>query len=292
MSDVTNYYNGFFNQRWVQQDLGVRVNFTANDYKYQETMFTKTGNVMVQDISLLEHVLDKGVGVALVFGDRDYKCNCKSIAFLQKKKRCSVLTILTIIGIGAERLSLAMNYPSAPQFRQAGYADIRTNATYKGGVVRQHGNVSFSRVFEAGHAVAAYQPQTVYEIFQRSMFGKDVATGEESKENGTRGPLSSWGIRNEVPQKEVENQCYTYVAGDTCTEEQLGALADGSAVVKEFVVVEPRGKSLGDGSGGKTEEGSGGKNEGGSGGGPTSGAGVVGVRWVGVVTAFAVLLAL
>lgn len=80
MSDVTNYFNGFFNQRWVQQDLGARVNFTANDYTYQETMFSKTGNVMVQDISLLEHVLDKGVGVALVFGDRDYKCNCKSTA--------------------------------------------------------------------------------------------------------------------------------------------------------------------------------------------------------------------
>lgn len=74
---MTDYYNGFFNQRWVQEDLAVRVNFTANDYSYQTALITQTGNVMVGDISLLEHVLNNGVGVALVFGDRDYKCNCK-----------------------------------------------------------------------------------------------------------------------------------------------------------------------------------------------------------------------
>lgn len=188
-----------------------------------------------------------------------------------------------------------MNYPSAPQFRQAGYADIHTNSTYKGGVVRQHGNVSFSRVFEAGHAVAAYQPQTVYEIFQRSMFGKDVATGQDgtSKEYGTKGPLISWGIKNEVPEKSLESQCYTYLAGETCTEEQLGALADGSAVVEEFVVVQPKGTRLGEGSGGpggKTGGGNGGKNDTeGSGGGSKSGAGVIEVQWVvGVVALFAV----
>lgn len=194
--------------------------------------------------------------------------------------------MLINLGIGAERLSLAMNYPSATQFRQSGYADIHTNATYKGGVVRQHGNVSFSRVFEAGHAVAAYQPQTVYEIFQRSMFGKDVATGRSvSGEYSTKGPASSWEIKNEVPEKSLENQCYTYVAGDTCTEEQLGALADGSAVVEGFVVVEPKGTRLGEGK--KTEDS--GKNGTGGSGGPKSGAGVVGVQWVvGVVALVAV----
>jgi len=36
-------------------------------------------------------------------------------------------------------------------FRAAGYEYIHTNRSYSGGVVRQHGNLSFSRVFESGH---------------------------------------------------------------------------------------------------------------------------------------------
>ncbi|KAM0463312.1 hypothetical protein ACHAO4_000025 [Trichoderma viride] len=223
-SDVTDYFNGFFNQRWVQEDLAVRVNFTANDYSYQTAFLTQTGNVMVQDISLLEHVLNNGVGVALVFGDRDYKCNW----------------------IGAENISLSMDYSAAASFRQAGYTDIQTNSSYKGGLVRQHGKVSFSRVFDAGHAVAAYQPQTVYEIFERSMFRKDIATGAQDVKDcfSTKGPLSSWATKNSVPSDSPENVCYTYVATDTCTDEQLGALANGTAVIVDFVVTAPAGKRL------------------------------------------------
>lgn len=140
-----------------------------------------------------------------------------------------------------------MKFSDASSFRQAGYADIQTNSTYKGGLVRQHGNVSFSRVFEAGHAVAAYQPEIVYEIFQRSMFGKDVATGnDDAKKNSlsTKGPLDIWSVKNKVPAETPENQCYTYVPNYTCTEEQLEALADGTAVVHDFIVTEPKGTGL------------------------------------------------
>lgn len=139
-----------------------------------------------------------------------------------------------------------MDYPSATSFRSAGYADIVTNSSYNGGLVRQHGNVSFSRVFEAGHAVAAYQPETVYQIFQRSMFGKDVATGKVTADNdySSQGPLSSWDTKNDVPDITDANQCYTYEALDTCTDEQLEALADGSAVIKDFIVQSPGGARL------------------------------------------------
>ena len=74
---MSNYYQGFFNQRWVQEDLGVRVNFTSNDYSYQVAMFALTGDAMIQDKSLLENVLNNGVSLALVYGDRDYQCNCE-----------------------------------------------------------------------------------------------------------------------------------------------------------------------------------------------------------------------
>jgi len=39
----------------------------------------------------------------------------------------------------------------ASKFASAGYADINTNGSYVGGQVRQYGNFSFSRVYQAGH---------------------------------------------------------------------------------------------------------------------------------------------
>lgn len=144
-----------------------------------------------------------------------------------------------------------MDYSAAASFRQAGYTNIQTNSSYKGGLVRQHGNVSFSRVFDAGHAVAAYQPQTVYEIFERSMFRKDIATGSQDVNDcfSTKGPLSSWATKNSAPSDSPENVCYTYVAGDTCTDEQLDALANGTAIIVDFVVTTPAGKRLQNSSG-------------------------------------------
>ena len=44
-----------------------------------------------------------------------------------------------------------MNYSLSAPFRAAGYQDIQVNSSYVGGQVRQHGNFSFSRVYEAGH---------------------------------------------------------------------------------------------------------------------------------------------
>lgn len=65
----------------------------------------------------------------MVYGDRDYQCNW----------------------FGGEAVSLAINSTSAGGFASAGYADVQTNASYVGGLVRQHGNLSFTRVYQAGH---------------------------------------------------------------------------------------------------------------------------------------------
>lgn len=77
----------------------------------------------------VEYLLNNGVQVTFIYGDRDYRCPW----------------------LGMEKLSLAANWTGANAFRDAGYADIHTNGSYKGGVVRQHGSLSFSRVFQAGH---------------------------------------------------------------------------------------------------------------------------------------------
>ncbi|KAF7546310.1 hypothetical protein G7Z17_g8535 [Cylindrodendrum hubeiense] len=218
--DVTDYFTAFYNQRWVQEDLGARVNFTSEDTTYELSMFNKTGDPMISSISALEHVVNSGLNVALVFGDRDYACNC------------------------GEAISLAASYPAAESFHAAGYTDIVINSSYHGGLVRQHGNVSFSRVFEAPHAVAAGQPETMARIFERAMFGRDVATGQVQVDDGysTQGSPTAWCM-NAVPSA-VESLCFVYRATDSCTEEQLNALADGSAVVENFAVVKPKGIKL------------------------------------------------
>jgi len=139
-----------------------------------------------------------------------------------------------------------MDYPSATNFRSAGYELISTkstnNQTLSGGVVRQHNKISFSRVFDAGHAAGAYQPETVSRIFDRVMFDKDVATGSTdtsgnaSQEYSSTGPQSSFGIKNLLPEG-PKNECYLWDAVVTCTEEEVVALRDGTAVVKDFILV-------------------------------------------------------
>jgi len=53
----------------------------------------------------------------------------------------------------------------ASKFAEAGYADIKTNGSYIGGQVRQYGNFSFSRVYQAGHEGGFYaKPNCVYSV--------------------------------------------------------------------------------------------------------------------------------
>jgi hypothetical protein len=130
-----------------------------------------------------------------------------------------------------------MSYPSASKFRSAGYESISTNSTH-GGVVRQHNKVSFSRVFEAGHAVGAFQPETVSKIFDRVMFNKDIATGRidiaGNSSYSSTGPESSFGIKNVLPPS-PQNECYVWDI-NTCSPEERSALAAGTAVVKNFIL--------------------------------------------------------
>ena len=121
---------GFFNQAWVQEDLGVPLNFTQDCPVLEGQYFTITGDsARVAGKPAMEKLLNAGVKVNLVYGDRDYRCPWN----------------------GIEALSLEFDWAGAEAFNNAGYEFIRTNDSYNGGVVRQYGNLSFSRVFQAGH---------------------------------------------------------------------------------------------------------------------------------------------
>jgi carboxypeptidase D len=158
------------------------------------------------------------------------------------------------IGIAGEIGSLAINSTLSPGFAASGYANISTNATYDGGFVRQHGNFSFSRVFDAAHggqssrphctfqilnnAVPYYQPETAYRIFDRAMAHVDIASGNFPATGGytTSGPASSFQYKNTMPE-DPPKVCYTLMTLTSCTVADLQRLANGMAIVKDFVVV-------------------------------------------------------
>ncbi|KAL9483353.1 hypothetical protein ACSS6W_002142 [Trichoderma asperelloides] len=207
---------GYLNSREAQLALGVPLNFTGLSSAVAQ-VFLQTGDfIRGHNLELLGRLLDSGIRVALVYGDRDYQCNW----------------------LGGEQISLAIQTSSSAGFRSAGYASISTNDSYKGGVVRQHGNLSFSRVFDAGHQVPYYQPETAYRIFSRAMSGLDIATGQvlPGAKYSTVGPSSSFSIKNFVP-KPSEPLCYTWDIMETCTPAQTALLANGTAIVRDFVLV-------------------------------------------------------
>ncbi|KAI9852598.1 MAG: hypothetical protein M1838_000252 [Thelocarpon superellum] len=210
------YFIGYLNNHWVQGALGVPVNYTESVNSVGNA-FDQTGDYarggFLEDLSFL---LDSGVKVALVYGDRDYACNW----------------------IGGEQVSLAVNYSKSDEFHAAGYTDIEVNSSYVGGQVRQHGNFSFSRVFESGHEVPAYQPETAYQIFMRALTNRDIASGTTSTnalpDFSTTGPPTTFQVKNAVPASPPP-ECYIW-SPSTCTDAQVAALQNGTAVVEDFFV--------------------------------------------------------
>lgn len=220
------YLTGYLNQQHVQAALGVPVNFTAaSDAVY--AAFSATGDHgrggMLENLA---YILDHGVKVVLFHGDRDYACNW----------------------VGGEAASLKVPWASQDAFAEAGYTPIVVSPVHSAGLVRQYGNFSFARVYQAGHLVPSYQPEAAYEIFMRALGGRDIATGTEVVRDGyaTKGPSDAWWMKSEVLPA-PKGECYV-LAPETCTDEQQKWLEDGSAIVKNYILVgREEGKTTGAG---------------------------------------------
>lgn len=181
------------------------------------------------EINDIAYLLDRGVRVALIYGkqlkfssypellvniklgDRDYICNY----------------------MGGEAVSLAVNYSKAAEFAAAGFENVQVNSSYIGGQVRQYGNFSFTRVFQSGHLVPAYQPETAFTIFERLIRGKSIATGEDINASGdniysSTGPkYSTVGL---IPPPPPPPVCFIR-AVSSCTQEQFAMIAAGQGVI-------------------------------------------------------------
>ncbi|THY32661.1 peptidase S10, serine carboxypeptidase [Aureobasidium pullulans] len=163
------YFADYLNIAEVQNALGVSVNYTEsnNDIYYA---FQATGDFVYNNfLTDLEELLAQGLRISLFYGDADYICNW----------------------FGGEAISLAMNYTHSKEFAAAGYEPFTVDGT-EYGEVRQYGNFSFLRIYDAGHEVPYYQPQAALALFNRTLNHWNIADGTEM----VTANLTSYGSPN------------------------------------------------------------------------------------------------
>ncbi|KAJ0374572.1 hypothetical protein COL26b_007191 [Colletotrichum chrysophilum] len=205
---------GYLIDEEVLSSLGVPVNYSESSSAVGRA-FNENFDIILGGFSeSIGYLLDSGVKVHMMYGDRDYACNW----------------------VGGERVSLTIPYKRSEDFAKAGYAPLVTPDGITG-MTRQFGNYSFSRVFQAGHEVPSYQPVTAYEIFMRATFNRDIATGliPVTDELATVGPLDIWHIKN-VPPAQPDPACYV-LKPDTCAPEVWEMVKNGTALVRDYYVV-------------------------------------------------------
>ena len=82
-----------------------------------------------------------------------------------------------------------------------------------------------------------YQPETAFQIFDRVMFNKDVATGTTSSSNySSTGQPTIANITNEVHPGH-ERYCYLWDMMETCVPEEYVMVMGGSAIIKDYILL-------------------------------------------------------
>ena len=155
-------------------------------------------------------ILDNSVRVAMYHGDADYICNW----------------------FGGQAVSLQIDYTHSAEFRAAGYAPFVVDGT-EYGEVRQYGNYSFMRIYEAGHEVPFYQPLASLAMFSRVLGNLDIATGET--------PVTgSYETNGTVNATHTE----MYVAIPTVTGNLSSLLSYTAAITGPITSVPPEGDQV------------------------------------------------
>ena len=143
-------------------------------------------------------------------GDADYICNW----------------------FGGQAVSLNLEYAHAAEFRAAGYAPFVVDGT-EYGEVRQYGNYSFMRIYEAGHEVPFYQPLASLAMFSRALGNLDIATGETA----LTGTYETNGTVNATHTE-------PYVAVPTVTGNGSALLSYTAAITNPITSVPPEGDQV------------------------------------------------
>lgn len=205
---------GYLTEASVLSALGVPLNYSGHSSAVSSQFSTTFDIIGGGYLDSIAYLLDSGVKVHMMYGDRDYACNW----------------------VGGEAASLAIPYSRAAEFADAGYTPLLT-VDGVSGMTRQLGNYSFTRVFDAGHEVPSYQPAAAYAIFMRATFNNDVATGlfSVTDDLATIGMKDTWSIKNAVPEA-PEPRCNILKPG-SCVESVWDKVKAGKVVVEDWFVV-------------------------------------------------------
>ncbi|KAK4503278.1 hypothetical protein PRZ48_006706 [Zasmidium cellare] len=175
--DPSAAYQEYLNQGDVLSAIGARVNYTESSPYVQED-FISTGDTirggLIQDIAEL---LKLGVRVALIYGDADFLVNWYGGQAIAYAVANSLPNFPFPTSVSTSGSGIPPSYASG--FANAGFAEIVVNDSYVGGAVKQYGNLSFSRVYDAGHFIPYYQPETMFQIFARVIMGTDLSTAAD-----------------------------------------------------------------------------------------------------------------
>ncbi|KAI8948144.1 carboxypeptidase S1 [Xylaria longipes] len=207
---------GYLRQESVLAALGVPVNYSEHSTGAANGFIGTFDFIHGGFLESIAGLLDHGVKVHLMYGDRDYASNW----------------------VGGEAASLAVPWSRAAEFAEAGYAPLLTADDEFSGMTRQLGNFSFTRVFQAGHEVPSYAPAAAHAIFTRATFNQDIATGlvPLTDELVTVGPKDIWSVRNTPPER-PQPKCYV-LKPTTCVPEVWEKVVKGTAVVRDWFVVD------------------------------------------------------
>ncbi|OLN85280.1 Carboxypeptidase S1-like protein B 2 [Colletotrichum chlorophyti] len=206
-------YLEYLNTAAFQESIGSIVNFTMTSQTVLSA-FQTTGDYMRGPlIPKLAGLLQRGIRVALIYGDRDYICNW----------------------LGGEAASLSLAWQAGPvygrNFSAAGYAPIIVNDSYIGGAVRQFGNLSFSRIYQAGHSVPAYQPETAFQVFARVIMGTSVSTGDQVNLANFNTSGDAHATHTDKLPESPAATCWLRYLQASCSDDQVDMLKRGEGAV-------------------------------------------------------------
>ena len=211
-------YQEYLNYGSVQKAIGTPLNYTESNVVVQSAFLSTGDEARTNSLEALASLLQQGIRVAFIYGDADYICNWA----------------------GGEDVSLALaqRVPAYASFLTAGYAAVIVNSSYIGGVVRQFGNLSFTRIYDSGHLVPAYQPETAFTLFTRIILGKDLGTGKDADLR----IFASTGDRNATQTNSIppaaSPTCWVRAVSETCNDRQMNLISEGSGVIHDGIFYE------------------------------------------------------
>lgn len=223
-------YQEYLNYQTVLAAIGAKVNYTESN-PYVQAGFISTGDtIRGGQIDDLANLLTMGVKVALIYGDADYLCNWlggEAISFAV----AAALPDYPPVGWAPPGWSSGAQLTYASGFPAAGYADIVTNQSYVGGAVRQYGNLSFSRIYESGHFIPYFQPETAFTVFTRVIQGTEISTGDLVD-------LSTYGSNGSANATYTASAsyspmptCWVRAWNQSCSSDETKAMLAGKGVV-------------------------------------------------------------